>query len=290
MQVYAGRDPSPAARSGSTGRSPGQTRESWKQAKQVEAQLLAEAAVSKHRGSRSTSAAEMVNEWLQWRDANDEPLAPWTRYGYQRLIESSRPPVTGELGVVQPQELGVPPWHHLLTRPGSGRGHLVADAPAKRPGVDLDHPIHSRHMPDQRGNLTAALHLATRDDHPVVDLDLDDAAGDPELAADHVVVHLPADFQVGPQVMRGVVAVASKPVSCERVAAVRERPHTTGVPSSTAAAAPPKLGCGWPASAARPPAARQRRGAGGCRRSGTKAGNRCPTRVGAARSQWCSSW
>jgi hypothetical protein len=56
---------------------PGQTKASMRQAKQIEAQLLAEIGTGQHKGCRSRTIAELLERWLEWRPTV-RPIAPTT--------------------------------------------------------------------------------------------------------------------------------------------------------------------------------------------------------------------
>jgi len=96
VQVYAGRDALTGGKRWVSRQVPGQTRESWKKAKQVEGELLAQVADGSYRGSRSMTVTKLVAEWLRWRETNDESLSPWTRYAYERLAERQITPAIGK--------------------------------------------------------------------------------------------------------------------------------------------------------------------------------------------------
>ena len=67
-------------------RSPGQTKASMREAKQIEAQLLAEVGTGQHKGSRSRTMAELLERWLEWRPTV-RPIAPTTVSSYRAAMD-----------------------------------------------------------------------------------------------------------------------------------------------------------------------------------------------------------
>ena len=123
VQVYAGRDPLTGRKRWVSRQIPGQTRESWRKAKQVEGELLAEVAAGKHRGSGSMTVAELLTEWLRWRETNGEPLSPYTRYAYKRLIERQLLPTLGKLPIAKVEVRLLDRFYGELSRRGGKCQH-----------------------------------------------------------------------------------------------------------------------------------------------------------------------
>jgi integrase len=65
VQVYAGRDPLTGRKRYVSQQVAGQTKASMRQAKQVEARLLAEVGAGQHRDTRSKTVAELIERWLE---------------------------------------------------------------------------------------------------------------------------------------------------------------------------------------------------------------------------------
>jgi hypothetical protein len=82
VQVFTGRDPSPAANAGSAARSAAQTKAAWREAKKVEAQLLEQLDRGEQRGSRTRTVAELGERWLEWRQqVRPSRRSPWPTTG-----------------------------------------------------------------------------------------------------------------------------------------------------------------------------------------------------------------
>jgi hypothetical protein len=75
VQVYAGRDPLTGRKRWVSRQVPGKGRATWKEAKQVEAALLAEVGAGRHRGSKAKTVAELLESWFEWRQSV-RPIAP----------------------------------------------------------------------------------------------------------------------------------------------------------------------------------------------------------------------
>jgi hypothetical protein len=82
VQVYAGRDPLTGRKRYVSQQVPGQTKASMREAKQIEARLLAEVGTGQHKGSRSRTMAELLERWLEWRPTV-RPIAPTTVSSYR---------------------------------------------------------------------------------------------------------------------------------------------------------------------------------------------------------------
>jgi len=82
VMVYAGRDPLTGRKKWVSRQVPGTGRAALKEAKQIEAKLLAEVAAGRHQEAHGVKVAELVDRWLEWRQ----------RSGPCHL---GRPPTTG---------------------------------------------------------------------------------------------------------------------------------------------------------------------------------------------------
>jgi Phage integrase, N-terminal SAM-like domain len=107
VQVHAGRDPLTGRKRYVSRQVPGSGRTAMKQAKQVEAQLLAEVAAGKHQGSGSLTLAQLLDEWLAWRESNGKPISPATLHNYRLTIETKIKPGLGHLPVTK---VDAGPW------------------------------------------------------------------------------------------------------------------------------------------------------------------------------------
>jgi hypothetical protein len=129
VQVYAGRDPLTGRKRWVSRQVPGKGRSAMKQARQVEAELLAQIAADQHRGSKTKAVAELIERWLEWRLAADGA-------GYRQLLEFPRAHVPGcRCSAVE----GAGSHGAGLTRMLVDRGEWVVEAdrpsrPARRGG------------------------------------------------------------------------------------------------------------------------------------------------------------
>jgi integrase len=100
VQVYAGRDPLTGRKRWVSRQVPGSGRAAMKQAKQIEAQLMAEVGAGKHQRSTMT-LAQLLDEWLAWRESNGKPISPATLHGYWLTVETKIKPALGYLPVAR---------------------------------------------------------------------------------------------------------------------------------------------------------------------------------------------
>jgi integrase len=98
VQVYAGRDQLTGRKRYVSRQVPGSGRTAMRQAKQVEAQLLAEVAAGKHQRSAMT-LAQLLDEWLAWRERNGKPISPATLHNYRLTTQTKIKPGLGHLPV-----------------------------------------------------------------------------------------------------------------------------------------------------------------------------------------------
>jgi hypothetical protein len=82
--VCAGRDPLTGRKRWTSRQDAGTGRAALKEAKQIEAHLLAEVAVGRHQDD--VKVAELVDRWLEWRQAV-KPMSPGTAANYRRCID-----------------------------------------------------------------------------------------------------------------------------------------------------------------------------------------------------------
>jgi hypothetical protein len=96
--VYAGRDPLTGRKRWVSRQVTGTGRAALKEAKQIEAQLLAGVAAGRHQEAQGVKVAELVDRWLEWRQAV-KPMSPGTAANYRRCIELKITPALGDLAV-----------------------------------------------------------------------------------------------------------------------------------------------------------------------------------------------
>ena len=91
-----------------------------RQAKQVEAELLAEVAAGKHQGSAMT-LAQLLDEWLGWRESNGKPISPATLHNYRLTIETKIKPGLGHLPVAKVDARVLDRFYVALRKGGNAR-------------------------------------------------------------------------------------------------------------------------------------------------------------------------
>jgi integrase len=94
VQVYAGRDPLTGRKRWVSRQVPGQTKQSYREAKKVEAQLLEEVDRGQHRGDRSRTVGELVERWFEWRQ-RVRPISPVSVANYRGAIDRYILPTLG---------------------------------------------------------------------------------------------------------------------------------------------------------------------------------------------------
>jgi integrase len=98
VQVYAGRDPLTGRKRWVSRQVPGQTKQSFRQAKKVEAELLEQVDRGEQRGSRTRTVGELVERWFTWRQ-QVKPISPVTVANYRGAIERYILPALGRAKV-----------------------------------------------------------------------------------------------------------------------------------------------------------------------------------------------
>jgi hypothetical protein len=100
VPVYAGRDPLTGHKRWVSRQVPGHTKQSYRQAKEVEAELLEQVDRGQHRGSSSRTVAELIERWLSWRQ-QVRPISPVTVANYRGAIDRYILPNLGRAKVQQ---------------------------------------------------------------------------------------------------------------------------------------------------------------------------------------------
>jgi integrase len=128
VQVYAGRDPLTGRKRSVSQQVPGQTKASMRQAKQIEAQLLAEIGTGQHKGARSRTMADLLERWLEWRPTV-RPIAPTTVSSYRAAMDRYILPALGKLPVRRVDAATLDAFYaQLRTRGGKDGRPLKASA------------------------------------------------------------------------------------------------------------------------------------------------------------------
>jgi Phage integrase, N-terminal SAM-like domain len=122
VQVYAGRDPLTGRKRYVSEQVPGQGKAALRQAKQVEARLLAEVGAGRHKGTRSRTMAELLERWMQWRPTV-RPIAPTTVASYRAALDRYILPALGKLLVRQLDAATLDAFYARLRTAGGKDGH-----------------------------------------------------------------------------------------------------------------------------------------------------------------------
>jgi integrase len=125
VQVYAGRDPLTGRKRWISRQVPGKGRAAMKQARQVEAELLAQVAAGQHRGSKTKTVAELIERWLEWR-LSVRPISPTTVAAYRGYIDRSILPSLGHLQVGLLDAATLDTFYARLRRQGGKDGRPLA--------------------------------------------------------------------------------------------------------------------------------------------------------------------
>jgi hypothetical protein len=120
--VYAGRHPLSGKKKWVSRQVRGTGRAALKEAKQVEAKLLAEVAAGRHQDAQGVKVAELVDRWLEWRQAV-KPMSPGTAANYQRCIDLKIKPALGALAVSRLDAATLDRFYAELRRRGSKCQH-----------------------------------------------------------------------------------------------------------------------------------------------------------------------
>jgi integrase len=120
VQVYAGRDPLTGRKRYVSRQVPGRGRAAMKQAKQIEAQLTAEVGAGRHQRSAMT-LAQLLDEWLAWRESNGKPISPATLHGYRLTVETKIKPALGYLPVAKVDARVLDRFYAALRKSGNAR-------------------------------------------------------------------------------------------------------------------------------------------------------------------------
>jgi integrase len=120
VQVYAGRDPLTGRKRYVSRQVPGTGRAAMKHAKQVEAQLLAEVGAGRHQRS-AMILAQLLDEWLTWRESNGKPISPATLHGYRLTVETKIKPALGYMPVAKVDARVLDRFYAALRKAGNAR-------------------------------------------------------------------------------------------------------------------------------------------------------------------------
>jgi integrase len=137
VMVYAGRDPLTGRKKWVSRQVPGTGRAALKEAKQIEARLLAEVAAGRHQEAHGVKLAELVDRWLEWRQAV-KPMSPGTAANYRRCIDLKIKPALGDVAVSRVDAATLDRFYAELRHRGSKCQHcyrrMRRGEQAMRPG------------------------------------------------------------------------------------------------------------------------------------------------------------
>jgi len=122
VQVYAGRDPLTGRKRWVSRQVPGQTKQSYRQAKKVEAELLEQVDRGQHRGSSSRTAGELIERWFSWRQ-QVRPISPVTLANYRGAIDRYILPNLGRAKVQQVDASTIDALYELVRAHGGKCRH-----------------------------------------------------------------------------------------------------------------------------------------------------------------------
>jgi len=125
VQVYAGRDPLTGRKRYVSQQVAGHTKASMRQAKQVEARLLAEVGAGRHRGTQSKTVAELIERWLEWRQSV-RPISPTTVASYRGYLDRSILPTIGKLPLSRLDAATLDAFYAQLHKQGGKGGRPMA--------------------------------------------------------------------------------------------------------------------------------------------------------------------
>lgn len=121
IQVYAGRDALTGRKRYVSRQVQGSGRAAMKQAKQVEAELLAEVGSGKHRASGAMTLGQLLKEWISWRESNGKSISPATLHNYRLTIDTKIKPGLGRLPVAKVDARMVDRFYAALRKGGNAR-------------------------------------------------------------------------------------------------------------------------------------------------------------------------
>jgi integrase len=122
VMVYAGRDPLTGRKRWVSRQISGTGRAALKEAKQIEARLLAEVAAGRHQEAHRVKVAELVDRWLEWRQSV-KPMSPGTAADYRRCIDLKIKPALGALAVARLDTATLDRFYAELRQRGSKCQH-----------------------------------------------------------------------------------------------------------------------------------------------------------------------
>jgi integrase len=125
VQVYAGRDSLTGRKRYVSQQVAGQTKASMREAKQVEARLLAEVGAGQQRAARSKTVAELIERWLEWRQSV-RPISPTTIATYRGYLDRSILPALGKLPVGRLDAATLDAFYAQLRKQGGKGGRPMA--------------------------------------------------------------------------------------------------------------------------------------------------------------------
>src|SRR4030095_10682786 len=117
VMVYAGRDPITDRKKWLSQ----QVNAGRREAERVERRLLIEVADGRHEGTRTTTMAELLDQWIAWRAGNGKDISPRTLNDYRNLIENKIKPGLGTLPVGKVEVRILDAFYQHLRQSGNDR-------------------------------------------------------------------------------------------------------------------------------------------------------------------------
>jgi integrase len=161
VQVYAGRDVLTGNKLWRSKQIPGQSRTSWRKAREAEGRLLAEVAAGKRKGTARMTLGQLLDEWLEWRESNGRPISPSTLHNYRLTVERKIKPGLGKVAIDKIDPRVLDRFYAALRKGGNARTTRVNPEAGKREQVGGGALSASR-VRDVHAIMSSALGLAAR--------------------------------------------------------------------------------------------------------------------------------
>lgn len=134
VQVYAGRDPLTGKKRYKSKIIRGTGRASWKEARVAEGDLLKEVEGRKHKAPKSFTVAQLLDQWLEWRETNGKEISPSTLYNYRLTIATKIKPGLGHMAVAEVDARILDRFYAALRKSGNARFPIVENGASESAG------------------------------------------------------------------------------------------------------------------------------------------------------------
>jgi integrase len=161
VQVYAGRDVLTGNKLWRSKQVAGQSRTSWRKAREAEGRLLAEVAAGKRKGTARMTLGQLLDEWLEWRESNGRPISPSTLHNYRLTVERKIKPGLGKVAIDKIDPRTLDRFYAALRKGGNARTTRANPETGQREQVGGGALSGSR-VRDVHAIMSGALGLAAR--------------------------------------------------------------------------------------------------------------------------------